>query len=294
MIEEREQPYTMTDFKVTNYRIHARSEYNSPEAPFSVVFLSDLHNASYGEDNSRLLQEIINQNPEAVLVSGDMLVAGKVPQTSEALSLMDKLTRRYPVYYVNGNHEQRMRENKELYKDAYTEYSDAIKSLGVHLLENSGARIRIQKMKFQIWGYELPLDYYKRGSKRELLPMQIEHALGQPEDGFFHILLAHHPAYFSAYEKWGADLTLCGHYHGGMIRLPFLGGVVSPQLRLFPEYSRGLFRLEDRSMIVSAGLGSHTIPLRLNNPPELVVIDFIPYSGGRAENHGDTGKTAGV
>ncbi|MDD6615286.1 MAG: hypothetical protein PUF13_04165, partial [Lachnospiraceae bacterium] len=83
-------------------------------------------------------------------------------------------------------------------------------------------------------------------------------------------------------------------YHGGMIRLPFLGGVVSPQLRLFPEYSRGLFRLENRSMIVSAGLGSHTIPLRLNNPPELVVIDFIPFSGGRAESNGDTGKTAGV
>lgn len=284
----------MSDFKVTRYKIHARSEYNSPETPFSVVFLSDLHNVSYGENNARLLQEINSQEPEAVLVAGDLLVAGKEPQTGEALSLMDRLTRQYPVYYANGNHEQRMRENVDFYGDAYKEYSEEIRSLGVHLLENTGAGIRLQRMNLQIWGYELPLEYYQRGVRRELLPQQIEHELGSPFDNAFHILLAHHPAYFSAYAAWGADLTLSGHYHGGMVRLPFLGGVISPQFRLFPKYSRGMYTLEDRTMIVSAGLGSHTIPLRINNPPELVVIDFIPYSGGRKETDGDTGKAAGI
>lgn len=266
----------MADFKVAKYKIRAKSEKNSPDTPFSVVFLSDLHNVSYGEGNERLIQEIGSQNPEFVLVGGDMLVAEREPQMDAAISLMDELTRRYPVYYANGNHEQRMRENEEVYGDAYRKYSDTIKSFGVHLLENAGTRIRIQKMNLEIWGYELPMEYYRRGSRRELLPVQIEHALGNPQPDAFHILLAHHPAYFSAYGRWGADLTLTGHYHGGIVRIPFLGGVISPQLRLFPEFTQGQYRMEDHTMIVSAGLGSHTIPLRLNNPPELSVIDFIP------------------
>jgi hypothetical protein len=266
----------MPEFKVTKYKIRAKSEANSPDAPFSVVFLSDLHNKCYGENHAMLLQAISSQNPEAVFVSGDMIVAGKEPQMNAALSLMDELTRRYPVYYANGNHEQRLRAYTDRYGDAYSGYSDTLKSLGVCLLEDASKAVRLQRMNFTIWGYELPLEYYGRGTKRELMPVQIQRALGTPQEGSFHILLAHHPAHFSAYTQWGADLTLAGHYHGGMVRLPFLGGVVSPQLRLFPDYTRGMFRDGEQRMIVSAGLGSHTIPLRLNNPPELVVIDFVP------------------
>ena len=88
-------------------------------------------------------------------------------------------------------------------------------------------------------------------------------------------MLAHHPAYFDAYASWGADLTLSGHLHGGMIRLPFVGGLVSPQMRLFPKYDKGLYTKKGKKLIVSAGLANHTVNIRINNPPELVVIDFV-------------------
>jgi hypothetical protein len=103
----------------------------------------------------------------------------------------------------------------------------------------------------------------------------LEQMIGKPNDDSFRLLLAHHPCYFDAYAGWGADLTLSGHLHGGIVRLPFFGGVVSPQIRLFPRYDKGMYTMDGKKMIVSAGLGSHTIKLRINNPPELIIIDFV-------------------
>lgn len=266
----------MTDFKVTHYKIRTGNSGNAPDTPFSAVFLSDMHNASYGEGNCRLLQEIRSQNPEVIFVAGDMLTATEEPQMNAALSLMDELTRTYPVYYANGNHEHRMREFPEKYGNSYEKYADSIRSFGVHLLENTSERIRLHRMDMTVWGLELSQEYFGRGSRCELLTMQMERELGKTRDGSFHVLLAHHPGYFRTYADWGANLTLSGHYHGGIIRLPFLGGLISPQLRLFPEFSRGLYGENGRQMIVSSGLGSHTVNVRINNPPEMVVIDFIP------------------
>ncbi|MDO4323829.1 MAG: metallophosphoesterase [Lachnospiraceae bacterium] len=265
----------MSDFKVTRYRMRTGTETRSLEQPFSAVFLSDLHNVSYGENNSRLLQEIRNENPELVLIAGDMLTAGSEPQTDAAVALMNELTKRYQVYYANGNHERRMKENTEKYGDRYERYSNAIKSLGVHLLENGSERVEINRMAFRIWGLELDNTFFRRGKSTALLPPQMEEMIGKPDEQCYNILLAHHPAYFDTYASWGADLTLSGHLHGGMIRLPFLGGVISPQLRLFPKYDRGLYDLNGKKLVVSGGLGDHTIHLRINNPPELIVIDFV-------------------
>ena len=130
-------------------------------------------------------------------------------------------------------------------------------------------------MPITVWGYELPIEYYKRGRKAELLEMQITETLGTPDENSFNLLLAHNPIYFPTYAAWGADLTLSGHLHGGIVRLPFVGGVISPQIRLFPKYTHGMYTENGRKLITSAGLGSHTINLRINNPPELVVIDFM-------------------
>ena len=78
--------------------------------------------------------------------------------------------------------------------------------------------------------------------------------------------------YFDYYAKWGADLVLSGHVHGGLLRLPIIGGVISPQIKLFPKYTGGLYKLNKAVMIVSRGLGTHTIRFRFFNPPELVVV----------------------
>ena len=265
----------MADFKVTRYRIRINRMDNKPASPFSVVFLSDLHDVSYGRENERLLQEIRNQEPEAVFIGGDMIVGAQKPRTHAAVALMDELTKRYPVYCANGNHEYRLREQPAKYGEAYEVYSEKIRSFGVHLLENEHEKLQIRRMRFTIWGYELSQEYYGRWSRAALRPEQMKEKIGSPEDDSFHILLAHHPAYFDTYAAWGADLVLAGHYHGGMVRLPVIGGLISPQLQLLPPYSRGMFVKKGHRMIVSSGLGSHTIKLRINNPPELVVIDFL-------------------
>lgn len=265
----------MSDFKVSRYKVRIGEQHQGPDWPFTAVFLSDLHNLSYGENNSRLLSEIRNEKPELVLVGGDMLTAVEPPKMDAAISLMDELTRKYPVFAANGNHEYRMKIYPNKYGDFYEKYSRRIRSLGVHLLENSGKHVEIHGLKMRIWGYEVPAEYFRRGSRKMLSAKEIEDTLGSPWEDSFHILLAHHPAYFDAYAQWGADLTLSGHLHGGIMRLPFFGGVISPQFHLFPKYDKGLYKENGKKLIVSAGLGCHTIPIRINNPAELVVIDFV-------------------
>lgn len=263
----------MANFKVTHYHIKIGGHHRGPDQPFSAVFISDMHNRTYGEDNQKLLQEIRALQPELIFMAGDMVTVGDVVQYDAAMGLLDKLTSSYPVYYCNGNHEQRMKNRPERYGDIYEKYSDRIRSLGVRLLENSYEDVRIHRMPMRIRGYELPDKCYRRTRPGEISAEEMRESLGTPDPEIFHVLLAHHPYYGETYDRWGADLTLSGHLHGGIIRLPFIGGLVSPQMKLFPRYDKGLYSLERGKMIVNAGLGTHTIP-RINNPTEMVVIDF--------------------
>lgn len=96
--------------------------------------------------------------------------------------------------------------------------------------------------------------------------------MGVYDSAQYGVLLAHNPLCFDSYAKWGADLTLCGHVHGGMIRLPFAGGLLSPEREFFPKYSAGIYEHSGKKMIVSRGLGSGTFGIRILNRPEIVVI----------------------
>ena len=98
----------------------------------------------------------------------------------------------------------------------------------------------------------------------------------QKEENYYEILLAHNPDYFPQYCQYGADLILSGHVHGGLVRIPFLKGIASPAVRFFPRYDGGLFTEGKSNMVVSRGLGTHTLPVRIFNPAELVVIRLIP------------------
>ena len=98
--------------------------------------------------------------------------------------------------------------------------------------------------------------------------------LGTPGDEDYNILIAHNPDYFKVYSEWGANLVLAGHNHGGLVKLPFLGGVLSPRLHLFPKYSYGLYKKGESKMILTGGLGSHSLKIRVNNVPELVFIEL--------------------
>lgn len=144
------------------------------------------------------------------------------------------------------------------------------------MLENSSSSLEIKGEQVQITGLALPEEYYQKGKKIQLSLKTMNRLAEKASKERFHILLAHTPRYGDTYLDWGGDLILAGHYHGGMMRLPILGGVISPDFKLFPKYCRGDFHRQDRHLIVSAGLGEHTLPIRIFNPRELVLIHCVP------------------
>lgn len=248
------------------------------KSPVKIVMLADLHNHTYGEHNEILLEKIIQNSPDFVCLAGDMLVGHSHIPYDIAQETVMAIAKEYQVFYGLGNHEARMKYDVENYGTGYEDYMEPLKSMGVKVLENESTKITVGENRFCIHGYELPWKYFEKFNRYVFEESQVEEALGKCEESeeCYHILLAHNPVYFEQYAAWGADLTLSGHLHGGIIRLPFIGGVITPQVRLFPRYSGGRYHIGKKEMIVSRGLGTHTIPIRFNNPPELSVICLDP------------------
>lgn len=236
----------------------------------TVVLLSDLHSKSYGRENHGLLKAIHNLKPDLLLVAGDMYTAGKGQETDTAKRLVCQLAQRYPVYYGNGNHEHKTRLYPEEYGDVYEDYAREIKQAGIRHLVNEKAEL--PDVGIDIYGLELGREYYGKFHQKKMGKGYLEKLLGSPEKARYSILIAHNPDYFKDYAAWGADLVVSGHVHGGIMRLPVLGGVISPAMKLFPQYDGGLFKEGNAAMVLGRGLGSHTLPVRVFNPGELVVI----------------------
>ena len=148
---------------------------------------------------------------------------------------------------------------------------------GVVLLENES--VLLPETGIRIFGVEIDMDYYKKLRKSVMKVSYLNSLLGRPCADEYNILLAHNPDYFQAYAGWGADLVLSGHVHGGIMRLPVLGGVLSPALRLFPRYDGGLYEEGKSKMVLGRGLGTHTLPIRVFNPGELIVVRLEPERG---------------
>lgn len=262
----------MSDFKIFEYELNTKKLPADSEG-FTFVMLADLHNNTYGPDNERLLAAIEVQKPDAILVAGDMLVAHAGQSFAPALHLLQALRiKGYPVFYGNGNHEYRMRIYPETYGTMYRDYTVPLRECGVVFLENERTVFSKKGSQVTIYGFELDRRYYKKLGQSRFEAEELTEALGEPDESRYNILLAHNPVYFDAYADWGADLSLSGHLHGGIIRIPGIGGVITPQARLFPKYDAGHFQKDGRHLIVSRGLGTHTVNLRIFNPAELAVI----------------------
>lgn len=228
-----------------------------------IALLTDLHGCLHGRKNGRLLRMLDKVSPDYICIAGDMTVKNG-EYTDDMLELLRKLSEKYPVYYAPGNHEIRMPQ--------YDEYRQQLRQYGVQYLENQVLPIGGNVL---VYGLDLPeYWYHKVWEKREMGAGDITDLLGDCDENCFSILLAHNPEYFPQYAQWGADLTLSGHVHGGIIRLPRLGGVIAPSLQLFPTYDAGLFEEKGRHMVLSRGLGLHHIKVRYFNRPELSVINL--------------------
>lgn len=258
-------------FKVTKYSVYS-DKLTGLSEDIKIVVLADLHNHVYGENNDILIKAIEEENPDVILVAGDLLIAKPDKEIHTATSLLKRLAVKFPVYYGIGNHEYRFKIYPEKYGDLYERYIRELKKFNIHILDNKYEKVTIKNTVLNIYGIEIDREYYKRFVTLKMPKNYMQSLLGITNEQEYNILLAHNPQYFKAYANWGADLTLSGHIHGGLVRLPFLGGVVSPQVKFFPKYDVGLFNENDKLMVLSGGLGTHTINVRINNRAELISI----------------------
>ena len=261
-------------FRVTRYKVPAE-KLAGIVRDVKILFLSDLHNCAYGNENERLLRSIRDEDPDLILIGGDMLVGKAGIPYETALHFVEQLPEICPTVYANGNHELRMKEEPENYEDAYRIYKNSLEKKGVHFLEDSRIRVELGDASLQICGLELPSSSYRKFRKDRITASDIEEHFGFPASAdVYTILLAHNPAYMDAYLEWGADMVLSGHLHGGLIRVPGIGGIVTPQGFLFPRYSGEMTQKGSQTVIVSRGLGTHTLNIRLFNTPELISIQL--------------------
>lgn len=262
----------LRDFRVTKYRICSQ-KLNGIKREKKIIFLSDLHNRMYGEENERLLESIRNQHPDLILIGGDMLVRKDGNFYDKTVHFLAKLPGICPVYCANGNHEQKLKELPDKYEQSYEEYKKALTASGIHMLENASETVKLDEVPVKLSGLEIPLGAYARFGKKELSLKEITDRIGEHGDDY-QILLAHHPGYMKEYLTYGADLILGGHYHGCVVQLPWIGGVISTNFTLFPKYSGGIYQEGEQTAVVSRGLGTHSVPLRLWNWPELIVLEL--------------------
>lgn len=244
-----------------NHKIHEN---------FKFALLSDLHNRHYGKDNIQVLEALEKAEPDMILIAGDLLTSQYHQRIDTTVSLMKEMCKRWPVYYAMGNHETKMIQYADDFEHQYELFVEQTASDNQHVLQND--RVYLEKYNVDICGLELARTYYKRLVKN-VLPMEhLRDLIGDSNDEAYQILLAHNPEYFEQYAKWGADMVLSGHIHGGIMKLPILGGVISPSLHLFPKYDGGIFRMGKTTMLLSRGMGVHSIPLRFFNPAELHIV----------------------
>lgn len=238
-----------------------------------IVQLSDLHSSSIGRNNSRLMEAVDGEEPDYVVMTGDM-VSNFDTDFSVTLALCSALAEKYPVYYIMGNHEE------GLEKADWQALRTALADAGVVVLDNETVTLTAENGDtINLIGLWYNLNYYHQLASHytAFTGEVMEKILGEAPQGY-NILLTHNPNYFDVYAAWGADLTLSGHIHGGMIRLPVIGGVLSPETLLFPQYDAGLYENGEASLILSRGLGRGRMGIRLFNPPDVVSITLHSVS----------------
>lgn len=271
------QKQELKKFKVTNYEfLSAKIEH-----AVRIVMIADLHSHVYGIENDELIDSIKEQKPDIIVIPGDMIVSAKIEKYQIALDFLWKVKDIAPIYYSNGNHESCVSAIGSNYRDFYEKYELELEKMGIHVLNNREKKIEVNGSSIHIYGVEIPLRSYKKWRKIALPPDYLNSKLGGSDTSLFCMLLAHNPAYAKDYVAWGADLTLSGHMHGGLIRIPRIGSLISPQLQLFPKYDAGEWRIGNNRIIVSKGLGTHTFNIRIFNRAELVTIDIKPQHIGK-------------
>lgn len=228
-----------------------------------IALITDFHCCDYGLGNRELLEAVEAQQPDLVLLGGDIIDDDRSRSWKRGYSLVSELAAQYPTFYVTGNHEYWTREVDSIREE--------MEARGAVVLQGGSAEVA----GITVFGIDDP------DAGETEWQQQLSAAAGALDDTKFSILLTHRPERVEEYEGLGFDLAVAGHAHGGQWRLPgLINGLVAPNQGFFPEYAGGRYDLPDgTTFIVSRGLAREStwVP-RIFNPPELVVIDVLPAS----------------
>jgi len=232
---------------------------------YRIIQISDLHNAKMGTHNQKLLELLRTAKPDMIAITGD-LIDSRNTDIDTALQFVREAVKIAPCYYVTGNHEARIAE--------YDTLRDGLIELGVTVLEDGHCELTSQSEKIKLIGINDPSfsTDYLLGDAESIIDSKLQ-MLHETDDPFT-ILLSHRPELFQIYVKNNIGLALTGHAHGGQIRLPHFGGLFAPNQGFFPEYDSGLFTDSNTQMIVSRGIGNSLFPFRINNRPEVILIEL--------------------
>jgi len=241
-----------------HYKIDGKGQLKN----IKIVFLSDLHNSEYGKDQRRLLKMIEKTSPDLIFFGGD--IADEKSDKGPVVRLLMALEDQYPMFYITGNHEYWM-ENPAGVHQLFRDY-------GVEVLIDATTHIQTSKGLISLVGLDDP-DHEMGHSDRTSIRHSIESTYESSVMKGYKILLSHRPEHINTYMKYGFDLILSGHAHGGQVRIPWLlNGLYCPNQGFLPKYAGGLYSFEETDFIVSRGLSFRKKLPRVMNPPEVVVI----------------------
>ena len=237
---------------------------------FKILHISDLHNKKF---YGRLTNKIKRINPDIIVITGD-LIDRRRTNINSAMELIEDIVKIAPVYYVSGNHEQ--------LSEHYTKLKEELDKFNVVNMDDFYTAINADGREIGLIGIADPA--INASEKTYLSESNVKYAASRLNNltenlkTDFNILLSHRPELLNVYKDYNVDLVFSGHAHGGQIRIPLLGGILSPNQGFFPKYSEGMHREGKTSMVVSRGLGNSLFPFRIFNHPELVVVILCSIS----------------
>lgn len=228
-----------------------------------VLLITDLHSSNYGSGEKRLVAAIDELVPDMILLGGD-ICDESVPH-ERTYAMLENIGRRYPCFYVTGNHEYWSGEAEKI--------KTKIRSFGVNVLENEHAAVDVNGEEINIYGLEDP-EYFGSFGITPKWEEAFAKLNGAVDESKVNLLLSHRPAGVDYYKNSAFDVSLCGHEHGGQVRIPLvLNGIWAPDEGFFPKYAGGEYVFGHHRMIVSRGLCRNNVP-RVFNRPELVLVEI--------------------
>lgn len=253
-----------TALECNEYSISCRDLPESFEG-FRIAHVSDFHNVEYGKDNEKLVSLLRQAKPDIIVFTGDIIDSRRL-NIPVAIALVREAAKIAPCYFVPGNHESRIRELPELL--------EGLAQAGAVVLRNEAVRLERGADNLWILGVDDPAfhaDYEDGRLCPEFMEPVVKWAEKKPG---YTVLLSHRPEWFEFYRDCGIDLVFSGHAHGGQFRIPCVGGFFGPNQGFFPKYDAGVFSEGNTNMVVSRGAGPSIIPLRIHNPPEILVAEL--------------------